>query len=197
MSASLPGSMDPTLLSQPRSFAPPIVPAVSDAAESFHPTRPSARTPSRSCHAESRRHLSRARLERDWRTQSEVPSASPPRQPMPSRPESLENSVLREYFHRRARHQCRDQKCPALRHHFGTFVIKKRTVLDRCDTSARRDLYSSVPCACAATFRRASSASSTIAFISSYVYSVAPTASPSERTPPVAHTLITSAPYFT
>jgi hypothetical protein len=55
----------------------------------------------------------------------------------------------------------------------------------------------SAPCACAITRRSCRRASSTTARISSAPYCVTPTASPSLSTPPVAHTLITSAPYFT
>ena len=59
-------------------------------------------------------------------------------------------------------------------------------------------LIPSAPCACAATFRSSSlCASFTMASSSSNVYCVVPTASPSESTPPVAHVLMTSAPYFT
>src|SRR5258707_920521 len=57
-------------------------------------------------------------------------------------------------------------------------------------------LIPSVPCACAATFLSSLFASSTSAFNSSKLYCVAPTASPSDSTPPVAQVLITSAPYL-
>ena len=55
----------------------------------------------------------------------------------------------------------------------------------------------SAPWACAAVFFRSRCASSTSASISSWVSCGVSTSSDRDSTPPVAHTLMTSAPYFT
>src|SRR6266446_3718293 len=58
-------------------------------------------------------------------------------------------------------------------------------------------LIDCVPCACAATLRPSLCASSAMACISSSVYCGVPGWSPLLNTPPEAHILIRSAPYFT
>src|SRR5438067_7497955 len=111
-------------------------------------------------------------------------------------PKTFQHAGLRGALDDFGRGQCRHQERSALYHHARAFFVEKRSVLDRRDAGAHGQLDSFGAVLCAATLRSSLFASSTSAFNSSKPYCVAPTASPSDRTPPVAQVLITSAPYL-